>query len=183
MNNTLTGLSFSALLLLGCLSALGQGTATHSDVAATAQSPSSGQTSKPSFCIQISVPNDPVKVDSDVMVNIFLTNISNKAISVYGNNGEHSAELGGYDVKVSDARGAAPPLTEWGRAVIKGENTVVSSGGYLTLQPGQTQKNSLLVNSLYDLSQTGKYTIQVSKLDQETNKTVTSNALTFNVLP
>jgi hypothetical protein len=174
-------LSFSALLLFGCFPALGQGTATYCSATVTTQS--AVKTPKPSICIQISAPNNTVKADSDVMVNVVLTNVSNKAISVYGNNGEHSAELGGYDVKVSDARGAAPPLTKWGRTVIKGEGTVVSSGGYSALEPGESRKNSLFVNSLYDLSQPGEYTVQLRRLDDQTSTMVTSNQLTFHVVP
>jgi hypothetical protein len=181
MNSASTGLSISAFLLFVWFSALGQGTATHSDGSVTTQS--AVRTPKPSICIQISAPNSTVKADSDVMVNIALTNVSNKAISVYGNNGEHSAELGGYDVTVSDARGAAPSLTKWGRTVIKGEGTVVGSGGYSALEPGESRKNSLFVNSLYDLSQPGEYTVQLRRLDEQTSTMVTSNKLTFHVVP
>jgi hypothetical protein len=57
------------------------------------------------------------------------------------------------------------------------------SAAFLHLEPGQSVKQEYPVWDDYDLSKPGKYTIQVSRLDRETNTRVKSNTITITVTP
>jgi hypothetical protein len=51
------------------------------------------------------------------------------------------------------------------------------------LKPGETIKDGLTLNRLYDLTKPGKYTIQCQRFDEESNSWVKSNKITITVTP
>ena len=62
-----------------------------------------------------------------------------------------------------------------------GETTViVASVATRYLQPGESKKDEIILNKLYDLSKPGKYTVQVLGLD-DVRRTVKSNTITVTI--
>jgi hypothetical protein len=85
-------------------------------------------------------------------------------------------------IDLVDSRKIVPPLTEAG----KRNQQFHGSGGNqrLHLTPGQTAGMGVLpLGQLYDLRRPGKYTIQVSRVDEETKTLVKSNTINITVKP
>ena len=137
---------------------------------------------KPSFSIAINAPEDIVKADSSVPLDIILTNTSDKDTS----SGEilGGAELN-YDIDVRGSKGELAPETSFGRKLHHKEPGFTLGGSVVAyyLKPGQTHETRSYLNRVYDLSQPGKYTIQVQRRDPDSNTIVKSNAITITVVP
>jgi len=125
----------------------------------SAQSGPPTQSSKPTFSISLTAEKDVNRVGSEVRVKAIVTNISTAKILLdrsLSDRGEFE-----FDINIHNDRGDIPPLTEYGRAVIKHEiPVIVPDGGHSNLQPGETFKSEVIVTKLYDLSP-GKYTVQL----------------------
>ena len=95
-----------------------------------------------------------------------------------------------YTVDVRDRSGNPPPESKYSKA-IKGKDTgrpamvFVNSGELLAFdrKPGDTFTRDLDVSGLYDLSQPGNYTVQVSRFDDESKTWVKSNTVTITIVP
>jgi hypothetical protein len=85
-------------------------------------------------------------------------------------------------IDLVDSRKIVPPLTEAG----KRNQQFHGSGGnqHVHLAPGETTGMGMSpLGQLYDLSQPGEYTVQVSRVDEETKTLVKSNTITITVKP
>jgi hypothetical protein len=136
---------------------------------------------KPSFSIAINA-EDVVKADSNVPLDIILTNTSDKDMS----SGEilGGAELN-YDIDVRGSKGELAPETSFGRKLHHKDPGFTLGGSVVAyhLKPGRTHETRSFLNRVYDLSQPGKYTIQVQRRDPGSNTIVKSNATTITVVP
>jgi hypothetical protein len=111
-------------------------------------------------------------------VQIVLKNISTREISFVRLNPEYE-----YQITVLDENGKPVPDTALGQK-LKDHATVTGGGGPLwTLKPGDTLKDHVVVNDLYDISTPGKYSVSVErKLPEELGVgTVKSNVITVTV--
>ena len=120
------------------------------------------------FTMNIRLQHETVKAGAEVVVLIELTNTSDSEIELYrARKGWHS-----YTIKVLDSGKNAPALTAFGKA-LRGEllkregdkvpGIIVGSGFGLSIAPGQTREDSLYLNSEFDLSRPGVYTIQLER--------------------
>ena len=137
------------------------------------------------FTLKIAPSPSVAKPGSAVVVKIGLTNISEHAIDVgytYAYRGDF------YRVDIRDTHGRTPPqarprtwLDSNGRRVTRTLGGV--GAGVRSVKPGETMLDEYLVNDHYDLTQPGKYTVQASRLDDETKTWVKSNTITLTVTP
>jgi hypothetical protein len=143
------------------------------NVLGTDGDPQSGK--QPPFLLDIRTPADSVRKYFGFKAAAYLaiTNRSNHAIDFdigYGDN----------DVDVYGRDGNLAPLTETGRRY----RGPLPRGGPPTqhLQPGETKSGGMInLDSLYDLSLPGLYTVQVRAFDGESKSIVESNRITITV--
>jgi hypothetical protein len=129
----------------------------------------------PLFSIAIRPTKDVVKADSEVRIDIILTNTSSHEI-VIGECGV--AAWGHYKIEVQDSYGKPVPKTAWYKWVTgecppskvcvqtsSPQVLCLHQAPHQILRPGEFLKEEIDVNKLYDLSQPGKYTIQISRVN------------------
>jgi hypothetical protein len=156
-----------------------------------AQAAKATQSANPPFSLTLSAVQPIVKAGSDVWVNVTLKNKSDHKISVYK---ENTDDQGGfvYQFNVSDDKGALVPETKFARRLnchltadelAKEPCVGLRSGGHIPVDPRGTMEDRMNVSRLHDLSQPGKYTIQVERYDDESKTFVKSNTITVIVTP
>jgi hypothetical protein len=152
------------------------------------------QAPKPWFSLTISVPQNVVKVGSNVTVNVAMKNISDHDIGCGGRIGFLGVD---YDIVVSDSGGRPMPEGEFlreQRARVPTRLRGRVSGGSgsevsCTLKPGQVHQNFFIANLARDMTKPGTYTIQISQTVYASNEdakagrkvVVKSNKLTVRV--
>jgi hypothetical protein len=135
----------------------------------TAQPPA---TSRPPVSLLITTPDQTVKRDSPIILNITMTNLSDHAVTYLVGSG-----YGWADVKVYDSTGNLAPETEERQRVGHPKSgSVVSFKKYLP--PGKKVESVIDVRRHYRLSP-GEYKIQVQYSDPEnTTGIIESNVVT-----
>jgi hypothetical protein len=128
-----------------------------------------------SFTIAIGTVGNTFKLGAKIPVQVVLTNTSDHDINAAVGKGD-AAEDAGYVLEVWDAKGDHSPETK-----LKSVGKEVSSAVGVTLSPGQSVKNRMIVNEFYYLTSPGKYQIQVSLTDPDTKVVVRSNKITVTV--
>jgi hypothetical protein len=131
---------------------------------------------QPSFSITIRMP-PAVKAESEMLLEIAMTNTSNKDIG-YGVIAGWPMWLM-FQLDVSDAAGRSVPETLVGKRIRSGPQAASAVG--LSLAPGKVLRSQLILNRIFDLGQTGEYKIQVRRVDQATGLEVKSNVLAFRL--
>jgi type 1 fimbria pilin len=137
---------------------------------------------KMSFSIKISSPQKVVKVGSPILLVVKITNISDRDIS-HATAPGHSMPEFTCDIEVRDSRGSVASETPYGLKV-RGKDASYHHGGSMllqTLKPGEELQQETVLSRIYDMTQAGKYTIQVSKRDPDTGVTVKSNTTAVTV--
>lgn len=154
-----------------------------------AQAPAAGlaQGASASYSVAIETPMATVKVGSEIVVNIALTNLTDQGISVdmeAGGRGEFD-----FTINVNDSAGRPAAYSEYYRAV-KGQHetgrpmvVVTYSSGPHPVKARGVLKDTVQLDKLYDLSQPGKYTVQLERVDVLTKILVKSNQITVTVTP
>jgi hypothetical protein len=134
------------------------------------------QLSTPPFSISISLAQDVVNADSEVRLDIVLTNTTNENIVI------DQCGKPNYQMEVYDSQGKRlPRLDECVQKEVPehpGWTTVceITAARPVTvcvpqnqvlklLKPQESLKEEMVVNELYDLSRPGKYTIQVQRVN------------------
>jgi hypothetical protein len=135
------------------------------------------QSSAAPFSLTITAAETEIKKGSEVSVNLKLTNNSNRGVSL-----EFASPLCDYAVDVRDATGKPAPDTELRRESDCSEH---STGRDIIapLGPHESQKDTIPVSAFSDMSQPGKYSIQVTwKAPKQLGGTlVKSNIITVTV--
>jgi hypothetical protein len=156
--------------------------------AVVAQSPST-QATQPVISLTLSSAQNSVKAGSPILVKVVMTNISGHGIGITEET--HGRD---YHIEVRDEKGKLPPDTKLG-SVWNGNHPVVHpellspsdlSGNLIsgTMPAGEKQNTGLDVSRFYDMSQPGKYSIQVQRADPENPSIVVkSNTITVTVTP
>jgi hypothetical protein len=153
------------------------------------QTHSSSQKVAPSISIGIAVSQSVVASGTRVELHILVTNVSKGLIHMGRDNGKDSAALY-YTVDLRDTEGDSAPKTRFNR-ILHGEvHADPDKGGIITgspiifpLQPGETLKDDMILNDLFDLKVPGKYTVQIQHEDPVTHNPVKSNIITLTVTP
>jgi hypothetical protein len=122
-----------------------------------------------------------VTAGSDVIVNIVLTNTSESRDHFAEYLVSRNAAEFDYWIDVRDEKGKAAPQTKYG-IKLKGDGVhppaaTTSNSFDLPFKPGEIVRPRIVVNKLFDLSQPGVYTIQVSRFDLESGATAHSNII------
>jgi hypothetical protein len=131
---------------------------------------SQSQTEKSAFSVAISTAEQSFKAGSEVNIEITLTNISGKNISVYwpGDNLEPNDME--YQIVVINQVGKVPPRTRLGRNVIDHEPGIIMGHGPVLpnreVKVGETLKQKLNLNKFF-LLEPGTYTVQLKRGDGE----------------
>lgn len=145
------------------------------DVAHPSQEPSSPEKAETPFTLSIASPQDTIKAGSEVSLLPEVLNTSDHVI-VFD---PIPSKL---DIWVRDSQGNLAPLTRKGQEFRKHSDE--TGGGALQMRPGDTAYlGEVMVDKLYDLTRPGKYTIQVSRVDDATKTWVKSNTITITVTP
>lgn len=145
------------------------------------QSPPQDQAIDPVFSIFISTPQQTVKMGSDIIVQISLTNRSGRTIKMFWpDNG--LARDDEYKIMVLDESGKMPPRTWAGRNVIDQLGVVVGSAHLANrdVKDGEVLKHKFEIARFF-VFQPGKYTIQLQR--GEVEKAPKSNVISVTVIP
>jgi hypothetical protein len=119
----------------------------------------SAQVVTPPFSVTINAPH-MVVVGSELRLSISYTNTSNQLISLPRSNGDTEDELyTDVDVRIDNSNPA--PETPYRRSLREGG--MARSDVLVSLEPGKTAKDQIIVTKLYNL-QPGRYRIQVSRI-------------------
>jgi hypothetical protein len=112
------------------------------------------------FSIAISAPEAAVKRGSQVKVGIKLTNISNREIEFFDTN-----RYCDYAVEVRDPTGSLAPEGEYKRSLLcpNGTGRVMGWRKLVRLKPKEFREDEIFVSSLYNMSQPGKYSVEVMR--------------------
>lgn len=136
------------------------------------------------YTVSINPASATIRIGDDVVLRVILTNISHAPV-LYGSLDLRHGEFN-YDVKVITADGTIPPRTEFGKDPIRSK---LPSGRsirreYTTLNPGDEVHQSIVLNSLYDMTRPGSYIVRVSKkLNNLGDANLVSNAVTVTMVP
>ncbi|MCU1240459.1 MAG: hypothetical protein JWO71_1185 [Candidatus Acidoferrum typicum] len=140
---------------------------------------------KPAITITISSDRMDISPGSPLPVEITLLNTSNHDV-VVGQDLSRKGEFV-YTIKVKEDTGSEASKTDYHRAH-RGEPTkkpilINESLFQVTVQPGKTLKDDVDISTLYDLTQPGKYTVQVERVDPISKTVVKSNSIIVTVTP
>jgi hypothetical protein len=123
---------------------------------------------------------DSVKIGSPVTIEIIKKNISTHEI-----NDSFIRGTLPYQIEVKDSRGSVMGEAEEFRRAneLKAKESIRTfSVAFPTLRPGESSRDLLDMEKYYDLTESGKYTIQVSETDRESNIKVRSNVVTISLV-
>jgi dipeptidyl aminopeptidase/acylaminoacyl peptidase len=135
-----------------------------------------------SFAIAISVPQDEVRVGSDVPVKIALRNVSNQKI-VFGHRpGANNPEFS-FEIAVKNAKGKVVEETAYGREASDARRRQEEDRTVEYVQPGGSAVQTAHIAKLVSLSRPGWYTVRVSRKDSVSGEVVRSNEVKFAVVP
>lgn len=142
---------------------------------------------KATFIMRIRLVQNSVKPGAEVQVVVDITNTSDSPIHLV----RAKSTRAPYNVRALDSAGKAAPLTVQER-MFRGEAVAqdkgkpmrirVGSGYVMTIAPGETAKDTIIIHDQVDLSQPGEYTIQLERVDPKTKIPVKSNTVTLTVV-
>ena len=124
------------------------------------------------------------KVGDEIAIEVTFTNTSDKPILAAPV--IPSAEVS-YKLDVRDEKGDPVPETSFGRKLRTGKDdsgretvTVFRTAPLRYLQPGESIKEQIVVNKMYDLSRPGTYTLQVQAQSDDEGR-AKSNRFTITI--
>ena len=150
-----------------------------STVTSTAATPliaAGGQSTVPAIPVTISIPSPAIKSGSDVRVHVTVKNSSKQDFKFIYPSGDPLK----CDVAVRRLDGSMSVETQDGAKAREAHASWRGSPMTYSLRPGETQTRDCEVSSLYDMTQPGKYLIDVRQLD---GKAVQSNVLAVTIAP
>ena len=134
----------------------------------------------PGLKIGIGVPDDVVRPQSNVLLEIKLTNVAHEAIWLPSG----SPDFWSYEFELRDAQGTLVPRTaEWMRALSQ-RPTVVTVNVSIPLAAGASLTKTLMLEKLFNLTKSGQYTLRVSFASfacGNSGTRVTSNLIHFTL--
>lgn len=128
-----------------------------------------------------------MRIGSPLRLDAVMKNVSHRDILVWRN--ASGPELV-YKVEIRDDNGSIPPETKFRRDLrgledpryLTPDTPIGFSGGWVPIKAGKTLADPINVSRLYDLINPGNYTVQVKRLDQESETFVSSNVITVIVI-
>lgn len=136
-----------------------------------------------SFEVHISTPKTIVALGAPLPLNITLKNLSDHTVWVPIS----SADVGvgrTFEIPVLDSTGIEiPKIAEATPMVGEKPRPRTFTGGILPVDPGKEILRKIDLESTFDLSRAGTYTIQVRKVEKQTKIIPESNVLTITITP
>jgi len=144
------------------------------------------QAPTPDYSLTIRAIPAEAKAGTAINLSIAWKNLSDRSFRVAQEYKNPKRVDEAYRTYVRDEKGNLAPETAWGREIRTGKSegppTLQTGAAYrYDLEPGEVFTQSILLNRLYDLSQPGKYTVQVEHLDPQTKLAVKSNVIELSV--
>lgn len=139
------------------------------------------------FVISIRTVHGTFKPGAEIMVGVSLVNMSDKDVLI--GTCAPKADVDGLRIDVADAQGKTAPETEilrWlrGEPVTKPTELMVTTTPPCgAVPPKRFINDGFILNRFYDLSNPGKYTIQVQRMDPDSKVLVKSNIITVTITP
>lgn len=169
-------------------------TVTITVIAAATAAPSTifAQRSQPPFSVRITASAGEISPGTPVTLKVVTRNLSDHSILLWTEKAEQDQAGSAYQIDIYDAKGNSPPLTEFGRMtngrtdIPRGSNPELppaGNGEQLVLKAGESWTDTIVVNKVYDLTESGEYSIQVQRFDPATSSMVKSNAVKVAVIP
>ncbi|MBI2682463.1 MAG: hypothetical protein HYX26_04475 [Acidobacteriales bacterium] len=127
--------------------------------------------------ITISTPRDVLRAGSEIRLDITLVNTSDHGVHIARSTGGPELD---YEIEICDLGGKPSVETSYGRKIHGKESERMPRAGSFvsgTLQPGKEFQQQVILNKMYDLSQPGKYVIQVRRFDPTTKAHLKSNKI------
>jgi hypothetical protein len=150
-----------------------------STISAVGAQPNNADSTCPGLKIEIKVPDDIVHPQSNVLLEIKLTNVSHETIWLPSG----SRDFWSYEFELKDAQGNLVPRTaEWMRALSQ-RPAVVTLNVSTPLDAGASLTTTVILEKLFDLNKPGEYTLRVS-FDSSCSSSgtrATSNLIHFTV--
>lgn len=112
--------------------------------------------SEPPISLSIRPAQETTKRGSDVTINVTLTNPTNHAVSFTDRNSACD-----YAVDVHDSAGLPAPQTEYKRTLNCGTKLADGRNIIVTLKPGESRQEQLIITRVCDLGRPGKYSVRV----------------------
>jgi hypothetical protein len=173
-------LSVVALVLAAPLPMAAQGQPILNVQTANGQQPTAADASCPGLKIGIGVPDDVVGPQSNVLLEMKVTNIAHGETWLSSD----SSDFWSYEFELRDAQGTLVPRTaEWIRAISE-RPTWTTLNVSVPLAAGASLIRTVLLEKLFDLSKPGEYTLRVSFASfacGNTGTRVTSNLIHFTI--
>jgi hypothetical protein len=140
----------------------------------------------PSFSIAV-VPPDDIRLGSPINVIVTVTNVSGKEIYIQSDRGKDSAYKGFFYALTRDGREVE---TTFFHRKITGRQRPddppeVLHGSSIVLPhpPGKMFTFTIDLTRLYEITEPGLYTLDVSRFDDDSKTTVRSKSLTLKIAP
>src|ERR1700733_12981300 len=151
-------LSVVALVLAAPLPMAAQGQPILNVQTANGQQPTAADASCPGLKIGIGVPDDVVGPQSNVLLEMKVTNIAHGETWLSSD----SSDFWSYEFELKDAQGTLVPRTaEWIRAISE-RPTWTTLNVSVPLAAGASLIRTVLLEKIFDLSKLGEYTLRVS---------------------
>lgn len=132
----------------------------------------------PTLSLKLTALEPNIKAGGNVIVRVTATNESNQTITYH-----NTSPFCNYSFKVLTGAGAPAPETNLKKHLIcNGPLHITGRDIVITLKPGESDSEDLRLTELYDLSQPGEYSVQVTRIFPEIGA-VTSNVASVNVIP
>jgi len=130
------------------------------------------------FALSITGPRASVKSGAEIRVHVTLTNTSDREITIFDTNRDCD-----YQAEVVDEAGQPAIETEYRRTLKCEGPSVISRNVLITLKPGETREDELVISDLYDMRRPGHYAVHVSrKIPKDLGQgTARSNGITIVV--
>jgi hypothetical protein len=116
------------------------------------------QTGKQPLSLSISVPEHVMPIGSELKVRTTLTNMTNHVITL-----RDRIRACDYPVEVRYETGNLAPETNYQRQLKCNAKFTESRNILVTLKPGESRDDEIILNQLFELSAPGNYSVQVSR--------------------
>ena len=155
---------------------------------AAASGQAAAQVKDPVYGLTLQSRQAEYRIGAPVPVEIITKNLAKHEIEATDTGGMSSGADLYYMIDVRDGQGNSAVETPLGKAIRSGTafrigSTVRGLGEPSPkLQPGKSKTDEVLLNRLYDLTQPGRYTVQVRRRDDTSGTAPKSNMITITII-
>src|SRR5579884_214478 len=115
------------------------------------------------FSLTLAPPTSVHKLGTEVHIEITLRNTSDHGLSIWKSPGEPPLAESEYKTDAWDSSGRPVPFTEYGQRLNNPDALKKGSRVSVTLGPGESLREEIVITRIFDIRTAGKYTIQVAR--------------------